>query len=92
MKNTVFILAGKRYCDIYRQKTFELFDLIKDRIEIREFVSAKEMRKFKENIDEEMADVDDYILLTEKQVEFIMEHAPSNQEYVERNPKSKRRK
>ena len=92
MKNTLFILAGKRYCDIYRQKTFELFDLIKDRIEIREFASAKELRKFKENITEEMADEDDYIVLSERQVEFIMEHAPSNQEYGERNTKPKRRK
>lgn len=47
MKNTLFILAGKRYCDIYRRKTFELFDLIKDRIEIREFASAEELRKVK---------------------------------------------
>lgn len=92
MKNTLFILTGKRYCDIYRRKTFELFDLIKDRIEIREFASPKEMRAFKQNINQEMADEDDYILLTEKQVEFIMENAPSNQEYVEPKPKSKRRK
>ncbi|MDL1896489.1 hypothetical protein FBQ82_09465 [Anaerolineae bacterium CFX7] len=89
MKNTLYVLTGKRYCDIYRHKTFELFDLIKDRIEVREFASAKEMRAFKENIKAEMADEDDYILLTEKHVVFIMEHAPSNQEYVE--PKKSKR-
>lgn len=85
MKNTLFVLTGKRFCDIYRQNTFELFDLIKDRIIIREFASAKELRRFKENIAEEMADEDDYILLTEEQVVFIMEHAPSNQEYGNKN-------
>ena len=94
MKNTIFILAGKQYCEIFRRKTFELFDLIKDRIIIREFATAKALRAFKANIKKEMADEDDFILLTEKQVEFIMEHAPSNQEYVrpKPKPKTKRRK
>lgn len=92
MKNTIFILTGKRYCDIYRRKTFELFDLIKDRIIIREFATAKALRTFKENIESEMVEEDDYILLTEKQIEFIMEHAPSNKEYVRPKPKAKRRK
>jgi hypothetical protein len=92
MKNTLFILTGKRYCDIYRRKTFELFDLIKDRIILKQFSSAKEMRLFKENIEKELSDEDDYILLTEKQVEFIMEHAPSNQEYVTANNSTKRGK
>lgn len=92
MKNTIFILTGKRYCDIYRRKTFELFDLIKDRIIIREFATAKALRTFKENIESEMVEEDDYILLTEKQIEFIMEHAPGNKEYVRPKPKAKRRK
>ena len=92
MKNTLFILTGKRYCGIYRRKTFELFDLIKDRIIIREFATAKALRAFKENINKEMADEDDFILLTQRQVEFIMEHAPSNQEYVGPKPKTRRRK
>ncbi len=92
MKNAIFLLTGKRYCDIYRRKTFELFDIIKDRIIIREFATAKELRKFKANIAEEMAGEDDYLVLTENQVEFIMEHAPGNQEYVRPKPKTKRRK
>lgn len=85
MKNTLFILTGKQYCDIYRRKTFELFDFIKDRIIIREFASAKAYRAFKKNIAEEMEEEDDYILLTEKEVEFIMENSPSNQEYVKKH-------
>lgn len=85
-------MTGKRYCDIYRKKTFELFDFIKDRIIIREFATAMTLRIFKANIASELGKKDAYILLTEKQVEFSMEHAPSNQEYVRPKPRTKRGK
>lgn len=91
MKNMLFILTGKKNCDIFRRNAVDLFDQIKDQILIKEFASARELKRFRENIAEELADEGEFMLLTEKQVEYVMENAPSNREYVKQNIHSKRR-
>jgi predicted transposase YbfD/YdcC len=83
MKNILYILTGSERCKIFRNNLTNRFDEIKDEIIRYEFNSKKELNSFKNKLDDEFDE--EYIVLTEQQVVFIMEHSRSNKDNLIRN-------
>lgn len=76
-KHRLFILCGQEKCNIFRKNNILQFDEIKDEIIIYEFNSGESLSEFMTSIDTEIEE--EYIILTENQVDYIMQNSPSNQ-------------
>ncbi|MBI4646863.1 MAG: hypothetical protein HY738_09795 [Bacteroidia bacterium] len=84
-KIKLFILTGKESCDIFQSNQKDRFDEIKDQIILSEFQSEIDKTDFIQNIDDKLDNLEDnydgyYLILTEDQVSYIMDFAPSNKE------------
>lgn len=89
-KIKLFILTGKERCDIFKNNQTNRFDDIKDKIILNEFQTEQDKENFLKNIDDKLEDLEDnydgcYLILTEEQVSYIMDTAPSNKENFPNN-------
>jgi len=83
MKNILYILSGSERCKIFRNRLINRFDEIKDEIIRYDFSSKKELNSFINKLDDEFDE--EYMVLTEQQVVFIMDNSRSNKDYLIRN-------
>ena len=72
MKHRVFMVFGEEHCKIVNDNDTVHFNQIRDEIRIYEFQSMEEIEAFKKGVDEATG-FDQYQILTEHEVEEIME-------------------